>query len=35
MKADLIVTNAKVYTVNDSFVIAESFAVRDGQFLAV
>ncbi len=35
MKADLIVTNAKVYTVSDSFVVAESFAVKDGQFLAV
>lgn len=35
MKVDLIVTNAQVYTVNDSFNIAESFAVLDGQFLAV
>lgn len=35
MKADLIVTNARVYTVNDSFAVAQSFAVRDGKFLAV
>lgn len=35
MKVDLIVTNAKVYTVNDSFAVAESFAVQDGKFLAV
>lgn len=35
MKVDLIVTNATVYTVNDSFAIAESFAVKDGKFLAV
>lgn len=35
MKVDLIVTNSTVYTVNDSFAIAESFAVKDGKFLAV
>lgn len=35
MKVDLIVTNAMVYTVNDSFAVAESFAVKDGKFLAV
>ena len=35
MKADLIVTNALVYTVNDSFTVAQSFAVLDGKFLAV
>lgn len=35
MKVDLIVTNATVYTVNDSFAVAESFAVKDGKFLAV
>jgi predicted amidohydrolase YtcJ len=35
MKADLIVTNALVYTVNDSFATAESFAVKDGKFVAV
>jgi len=35
MKADLIVTNASVYTVNQEFSKAESFAVKDGKFLAV
>ena len=35
MKVDLIVTNAVVYTVNDSFAVAESFAVMNGEFLAV
>ncbi len=35
MKVDLIVTNALVYTVNDSFSTAESFAVKDGKFIAV
>lgn len=35
MKVDMIVTNARVYTVNDSFAVAESFAVQDGKFLAV
>jgi len=35
MKVDQIVTNALVYTVNDSFAVAESFAVKDGKFLAV
>ena len=35
MKVDLIVTNARVYTVNDSFAVAQSFAVQDGKFLAV
>jgi predicted amidohydrolase YtcJ len=35
MKVDLIVTKAKVYTVNQSFTVAESFAVKDGKFLAV
>ena len=32
---DLIVTNAKVYTVNDDFTTAESFAVKDGKFVAI
>lgn len=32
---DLIVTNAKVYTVNESFENAESFAVRNGKFLDI
>jgi len=35
MKVDLIVSNALIYTVNDSFAVAESFAVKDGKFLAV
>jgi predicted amidohydrolase YtcJ len=33
--ADLIVTNAIVYTVNDEFATAEAFAVKDGKFIAV
>jgi len=32
---DLIVTNATVYTVNDAFAKAESFAIKDGKFIAV
>ncbi|MFC4632469.1 amidohydrolase [Dokdonia ponticola] len=32
---DLIVTNATVYTVNDAFAKAESFAIKDGKFVAV
>ena len=35
MKVDLIVTNAKIYTIDDSFSTAESFAVKDGKFIAV
>ena len=35
MKVNLIVTNAKIYTVDDSFVVAESFAIRNGKFVAV
>ncbi len=34
-KADLIVTNAQVYTVNGNFDKAEAFAVKDGKFIAV
>ncbi|OFX89127.1 MAG: amidohydrolase [Bacteroidetes bacterium GWF2_33_16] len=34
-KVDLIIHNAKVYTVNNDFLIAESFAVRDGKFLEI
>src|SRR5690349_2569802 len=34
-KADLVVTNAKVYTVDTSMPRAEAFAVKDGRFLAV
>jgi len=35
MKADLIVINASVYTVDPKFSKAESFAVKDGKFVAV
>jgi predicted amidohydrolase YtcJ len=34
-KADLIVYNAKVYTVDDNFSIAEAFAIKDGRILAI
>ena len=34
-EADLLVINAKVYTVDDNFSPAEAFAVRDGKFIAV
>ena len=34
-KVYLIVTNANVYTVDDSFGNAEAFAVKDGKFVAV
>ena len=34
-KADVIVYNAKVYTVDQNFNIAEAFAVKDGKILAV
>lgn len=34
-KADFIVKNSVVYTVDANFRIAESFAVKDGRFLAV
>ena len=34
-KADLIIVNALVYTVDTEFTEAEAFAVRDGLFLAV
>lgn len=33
--ADLIVTNANIYTVNEGFEKAEAFAVKDGKFLEV
>ncbi len=35
LQADLIVSNAKVYTVNKNFDEAESFAVKDGKILAI
>lgn len=34
-EADLIVINAKVYSVNQNFDIAQSFAVRENKFIAV
>lgn len=34
-QADLIVTNAIIYTVNDNFETAQAFAVKDGRFLDV
>lgn len=34
-KADLIVINANAYTVNNNFDKAESFAIKDGKFIAV
>lgn len=34
-EVDLIVTNAKVYTVDDSFKVVSSFAVNNGKFIAV
>ncbi len=32
---DLLITNANIYTVNDSFEIAEAFAVKDGRIIEV
>ncbi|MBF8151341.1 amidohydrolase [Winogradskyella sp. F6397] len=34
-QADLIVTNANIYTVDDAFSKAEAFAVKDGKIIAV
>lgn len=34
-EADLIIHNAKVYTVDDKFSVAEAFAVKDGKIIAV
>ncbi|WP_303925718.1 amidohydrolase [Draconibacterium sediminis] len=34
-KADLIVSGASVYTVDDEFTVAESFAVKNGKIVAV
>jgi predicted amidohydrolase YtcJ len=34
-KADLLIYNAKIYTVNDKFDIAEAMAVKDGKILAI
>lgn len=33
--ADLIVTNAVIYTVNENFETAQSFAIKNGKFIAV
>lgn len=34
-EVEMIITNAKVYTVNDSFEIVESIAISNGKFIAV
>ena len=34
-EADLIITNATIYTVDNAFSKAEAFAVKDGKFIAV
>jgi len=34
-KVDLIVHNAKVYTINESFEIEQAFAIKDGKFVAI
>lgn len=34
-KADLLVTNARIYTADSSFSTADAFAIKDGKFLAV
>jgi len=34
-QADLIVHNAKIYTVDEDFVLQEAFAIKDGKFVAV
>jgi predicted amidohydrolase YtcJ len=34
-KVDTIIINSTTYTVNDSFEIAEAFAIKDGKFIAV
>ncbi|WP_073242815.1 amidohydrolase [Maribacter aquivivus] len=34
-KVDLVIVNAKVYTVDNSFSEAQAFAVQDGKFIAV
>lgn len=35
MEADLIIHNAKIYTVDESWTIAEALAVKDGKIIAV
>jgi len=34
-KADLLITNANIYTVNESFATADAIAIKDGKFVAV
>ena len=34
-KADLIIHNAKIYTVNDAFDIKSAVAIKDGKFIAI
>lgn len=34
-KADLIVTNAKIYTVNEKLETAQSFAIKEGKFIKI
>ena len=34
-KADLIIYNAKIYTVNDQFELAEAMAIKDGKILSI
>ncbi|MCX6216908.1 amidohydrolase family protein [Spirosoma sp.] len=34
-KADLLVTNAHIYTADSSFSVADAFVVKDGKFIAV
>ncbi|MDB2385196.1 amidohydrolase [Polaribacter sp.] len=34
-QADTIVTNAKIYTVNEDFDVTESFAIKEGKIIAV
>ncbi|RYF63244.1 MAG: amidohydrolase, partial [Cytophagaceae bacterium] len=34
-KADLFVKNARIYTADSSFAVADAFVVKDGKFLAV
>ena len=34
-RVDLLVHNAKIYTVNDHFELASAFVVKDGKFVAV
>ena len=34
-RVDLLVHNAKIYTVNESFEKASAFVVKDGRFVAV